>query len=102
MYAQRGIPALLSFCKDIGEVAAEGALFMNYASPMAMPTWACNKYGGVKTIGLCHGVEGGWHQIAEALGIPKAELDVICAGINHQTWYLSVKHKGKELTGKLR
>ncbi len=101
MYGQRTIPVLLDFCKDIREVAAPGCLFMNYSNPMAMNTWACNQYGGVRTVGLCHGVQGGCHQIAQALGIPERELDFICAGINHQTWYISVKHKGREMTGKL-
>ncbi len=101
MYAQRSIPLLLDFCKDIREVGGRDCLFMNYSNPMAMNTWACNKYGGVNTLGLCHGVQGGWGQIAEALGIPMRELDVVCAGINHQTWFLSVKHRGVELTGKL-
>ena len=102
MYAQRTIPALLDFCKDISEVSAPGCLFMNYSNPMAMNTWACNKYGyGVKVLGLCHGVMGGHWQIADALGLPKEEVDIICAGINHQTWYISIKHKGKDMTGKL-
>jgi len=100
MYGQRGIPVLLGICRDIREVAP-GAVFMNYANPMAMLTWACNKYGGVNAIGLCHGVEGGCRQIAEVLKIPRDELDIICAGINHQTWYLSVKHRGRELRQKL-
>ncbi len=59
MYAQRTIPALLSMCKDIREVAKPDALFLNYSNPMAMNVWACNKYGGVPTIGLCHGVQNG-------------------------------------------
>ena len=102
MYAQRGIPALLGFCKDISEVAAPGCRFITHVNPMAMNTWACSKYGyGVDTIGLCHGVEGGWWQIAEALGKKREELDIICAGINHQTWYVSVKHKGQDMTGKI-
>jgi alpha-galactosidase/6-phospho-beta-glucosidase family protein len=101
MYAQRGIPALLGFCKDIREVAAPGCVLINHSNPMAMLTWACNQYGGVKTIGLCHGVEGSWGQIAEVLGVPKQELDITAAGINHQTWFVSVKHKGKEMTPKL-
>jgi alpha-galactosidase len=67
MYAQRTIPALLDFCRDIREVAKPGALFLNYANPMAMNTWACNKYGGVKTIGLCHGVQAAHWQIARAV-----------------------------------
>jgi len=101
MYGQRGIPVLLDFCKDIREVASKDAVFMNYSNPMAMLTWACNQYGGVNTIGLCHGVQGGCHQIADVLGIPVNDLDFTCAGVNHQTWYVSVKHKGVELTGTL-
>ena len=102
MYAQRGIAALLDFCRDIREVAEPGCLLFNYANPMAMMTWAANKYGGVRTIGLCHGVQGGHWQIAQALGIAnKKEIDIICAGINHQTWYISVKHRGEDMTGRL-
>jgi alpha-galactosidase len=101
MYGQRGIAAILDFCKDIKEVAAPDCLMLNYANPNAMITWACNKYGGVKTIGLCHGVQHGHSQIAEVLGVKKEELDIICAGINHQTWYIKLKHKGEDMTSKL-
>ena len=101
MYGQRGIPVMLEFCKDIREVAEPGCLLLNYANPNAMITWACNKYGGVNTIGLCHGVQGGHQQIAEVLGLEQDEVDIICAGINHQTWYIQVKHKGEDMTGKL-
>lgn len=101
MYGQRGIAAMLDFCKDIREVSRPGVILLNYANPNAMVTWACNKYGGIKTIGLCHGVMGGHRQIAEALGYKQEEVDIICAGINHQTWYISVKHKGEDLLDKI-
>jgi len=102
MYAQRTIPVLLDCCQDIAEVAAPGCLFINHSNPMAMCMWAVNKAGhGVRNVGLCHGVEGGHWQIAEALGLPMSEVDIICAGINHQTWYISVKHKGVDMTPKL-
>ena len=101
MYGQRGIAAILDFCKDIKEVAETGAIMLNYSNPNAMMTWAANKYGGVKTIGLCHGVQGGHAQIASALGIPMEELDIICAGINHQTWYISAKYKGEDMLDKI-
>ncbi len=101
MYAQRGIPVMLDFCKDVKEVAEPGAMILNYANPMAMLTWAANKYGGVKTIGLCHGVQNGHRLIAEAFGIPQDEIDIICAGINHQTWYLRLDHNGRDLNSDL-
>lgn len=102
MYGQRVIPELLAFCKDIREVAEPGAILLNYSNPNAMATWACNKYGGVRTIGLCHGEIHGENQIAQVLGFKdRDDLDVICAGINHQTWYISVKHNGVEMKDKL-
>lgn len=100
MYAQRTIPVLLEFLKDMAEVSAPGALFLNHANPMAMNTWACVKYGhGVETVGLCHGVEGGWRQIADVLGVAQKDVDIVCAGINHQTWYVKVLCKGRLVGG---
>jgi alpha-galactosidase len=101
MYGQRTIPVILGICKDIKAAAAPDALFLNYSNPNAMNTWAANTYGGVRTLGLCHGVQGGHWQIAQVLGLPQSEVDIICAGINHQTWYIQVKHKGKDMRGKL-
>ncbi|MDR2303672.1 MAG: alpha-glucosidase/alpha-galactosidase, partial [Treponema sp.] len=97
MYGQRTVPVILDMCKDIREVAEKDALFLNYSNPNAMNTWAANTYGGVRTLGLCHGVQHGHAQIAEVLGLPVSEVDIICAGINHQTWYIQVLHKGKDM-----
>ena len=101
MYGQRGIPAILDFCRDIREVAKPNCIMLNYANPNAMMTWAANKYGGIKTIGLCHGVQNGHKLIAKAFGLDWKELDITCVGINHQTWYTSIKHNGIELKDKL-
>ena len=115
MYAQRGIPMLLDFCEDIKTHAADDVLFLNYSNPMAMLTWACNHYGGVDTVGLCHGVQGGHWQIArvatlwarkegligEDEKIEKKDVDIICAGINHQTWYVQVRWNGIDLVPHL-
>ncbi len=100
-YGQRGIPVVLDFCRDIREVAEPDCLLLNYSNPNAMLTWACIKYGGVRTLGLCHGVQGGHHQIAGALGLKKEQVDIVCAGINHQTWYVKVAHEGQDLTGRI-
>ncbi|MGE5221427.1 MAG: alpha-glucosidase/alpha-galactosidase [Omnitrophica WOR_2 bacterium] len=111
MYAQRTIPELLDICKDIREAAKPGALFINYSNPMAMNTWACSQYGGVNMVGLCHGVQGGHWQITQCVEmwakeqglIPpdykmhRREVDVIAAGINHQTWFIKVSWRGHDM-----
>jgi alpha-galactosidase len=112
MYAQRGIPVLLDFCADMEEVAHEDVLFLNYSNPMAMLTWACNEYTNIPTIGLCHGVIGGHSQICEVITLlgkekgwhsddtvlTRKDVDIVCAGINHQTWYVQVRYMGKDMT----
>jgi alpha-galactosidase len=108
MYAQRTIPELLEFCKDIRAVAKPEALFINYSNPMAMNTWACNKYGGVQMVGLCHGVQGAHWQITECVEmwakrqgmlpadakLHRRDVQVIAAGLNHQTWFIKVEWNG--------
>ena len=112
MYAQRTIPALLDFCKDIREVAKPGAWMLNYANPMAMNTWAASEYGGVCTIGLCHGVQGAHWQITRAIehwarakkiiGADetldhKTDVQVVAAGLNHQTWFVKINFRGHDI-----
>lgn len=117
MYGQRGIAAILDFCRDIREVAKPEAVMFNYANPMVMLTWAANEYGGVTTIGLCHGVAGGHYQIAKVIEhmvnkgrkpgsksyteVTREDVDIICAGINHQTWYIQAIYNGEDWTGRL-
>jgi len=111
MYAQRGIAAILGFCRDIREVAKPGCMMFNYANPMAMLTWAANVFGKVPTVGLCHGVQGGHWQISDCAthwarkhgliaqdeSVQKKDVDIVCAGINHQTWYVKATWRGIDL-----
>ncbi len=97
MYAQRGIFAMLDFCRDIREVAKPGCVLFNYANPMAMMTWAANAFGGVQCVGLCHGVQHGAAMIEEALGLTPGELNYACAGINHQSWYYRLFARGRNI-----
>ena len=117
MYGQRNIPAILDFCADINAVSADDALMLNYANPNAMNTWAANEFGGVPTVGLCHGVMGGHWQICSVIShlinkgkkpgskgfrhIDKSDVDIICAGLNHQTWYIQVIFDGEDWTDRL-
>lgn len=117
MYGQRNIPQILAFCQDIRELARPDVLFLNYANPNCMNTWAANQYGRVNAVGLCHGVQGGHWQIAEVIELlanegrepgspgykkvsPK-DVEIVCAGINHQTWYIRALYDGQDWTGRL-
>jgi alpha-galactosidase len=78
------------------------ALFLNYTNPMAMLVWAMDRTTPIRTVGLCHSVQGTAGDIAEWLGVPVAEVDYLCAGINHMAFYLRLAHQKRDLYPDLR
>jgi alpha-galactosidase len=115
MYGQRGIAFMLGLCEDIRDVAEPDALLLNYCNPMAMMTWAAIVHGRVRCVGLCHGVQNTRGQIAgcvelwakrERLIPPDGrveghEIDVVAAGINHQTWFVQARWRGIDLIPRM-
>lgn len=95
-YGLRSVPFLLDLAADMRSVCPD-ALLIQYQNPMAINQWALRRAGGVRTVGVCHGVQGTTRQIARVFGLPMAELEVTAAGINHQTWFIRVDHKGRSL-----
>jgi len=96
MRALRTIPVYLEMCQDMEELCPDVTL-LNYVNPLAMLTWAINKATQIKTVGLCHSVQGTAHALAHDIGIPPEEINYICAGINHMAFYLKFERDGEDL-----
>jgi|LSQX01.3.fsa_nt_gb alpha-galactosidase len=99
--ALRTIPEMLAICRDIEELCPQ-ALLLNYTNPMAMLCQAMLKTTKVNVTGLCHSVQGTAAMLAGWAGVPFGELDYLCAGINHLSWYLKLEHKGEDIYPILR
>lgn len=99
--ALRTIPVMLDFAKDIREVCPD-ALFLNYTNPMATLTAAMIRYGGVKTVGLCHSVQVCVPYLFRLLGMDKENVQWKIAGINHMAWLLEVTRDGKDLYPEIK
>ena len=99
--ALRTIPVMLDMCHDMEQVCPD-TTFLNYVNPMAMNTWAVSKATSIKTVGLCHSVQGTAQQLAEYMDIPLKELTYRCAGINHMAFYLDLQHNGQDAYPLLR
>ncbi len=100
MRGLRTIPVLLNICRDMEELCP-GALFLNYVNPMAMNCWAIGRASSIKTVGLCHSVQGTAAMLARDLGVPPAEVTYLCAGINHLAFYLRFERDGEDLYPRL-
>ena len=96
----RSAPAYREIVADMLEVCP-GALLINYANPMAMACWYLSSLG-IKTVGLCHSVQGTSRMLAEQLNVPYDELHYLSAGINHQAWFLEFKHGREDLLPRMR
>jgi alpha-galactosidase len=92
---------MLDICRDMEELCPD-ALFLQYVNPMAINTWAIHRASKIKTVGLCHSVQGTAQMLAEDLGIPYDEINYICAGINHMAFYLRFERHGEDLYPRLR
>jgi alpha-galactosidase len=99
--ALRTIPTMLEICSDMEELCPK-ALLLNYTNPMAMLCHAMQRETSIKVTGLCHSVQGTAHMLANWLGVNPIEIDYVCAGINHTSWFLKLQHKGQDLYPRLR
>lgn len=99
--ALRTIPVVLEIARDMEQLCPR-ALLLNYANPMAMVCWALGEQTRLRFLGLCHGVQTTLDLISRYVGVPKGEIDYLCAGINHMAWFLKLEQQGRDLYPILR
>lgn len=88
MRGLRTIPVLLDMCRDMEELCPD-VTFLQYVNPMVMNCWAISRATKIKTVGLCHSVQGTAEQLARDINVPIDEINFVCAGINHMAFYLT-------------
>ena len=104
MRALRTIPVLHAFARDMEEVCPN-AWFLNYTNPMSILCGYMQRYTGIKTIGLCHSVQGCSYWLLKDLGLEnklqgRSEL---IAGINHMGWLLKINDReGNDLYPEIK
>jgi len=91
----RTLPDMMDIVHDMEKVCPD-AVLLNYTNPMAMLVSAIQKQTFIKVTGLCHSVQGTAMMLADWIGAPYDEIDYLCAGINHQAWYLKYKWNGMD------
>lgn len=96
----RSVTAYRDIAADARELCPD-ATYINYANPMAMATAYLNALG-LRTVGLCHSVQGTTRMLARTLGVPYEEVHYRCAGINHQAWVLELRRGDEDLYPRLR
>ena len=101
MRGLRTIPVLLDMCADMEELCPD-VWFLNYTNPMAINCRAISRASSIRTVGLCHSVQGTAFELSLDLGIPYQEIDYLAAGINHMAFYLRFERDGEDLYPRLQ
>lgn len=92
MRGLRTIPVFMEMAADMSAVCPD-VMLLNYVNPMAPITWSIYRATPIKTVGLCHSVQGTAEQLAHDIRVPIEEINYLCAGINHMAFYLRFERK---------
>ena len=93
MRGLRTIPVLVDIGKDIMDICPN-ALWLQYVNPMCSNMIAINNAcPGIKSVGLCHSVQGTAEMLARDLNEKIENIDYLCAGINHMAFYKKFSKK---------
>ena len=101
MRALRTIPVFLEMTQEMEQLCPD-VTHLNYVNPMAMNCLAMNRASKIKTVGLCHSVQGTAEQLAGDIGVPIEDISYLCAGINHVAFYLKFERDGEDLYPLIR
>jgi alpha-galactosidase len=99
----RSVPLMLEIGQDVERLAPNAVMF-NYTNPENRVCLALRRYTTTRVVGLCHSVAEAIDRCARVLGRPRSEIDARAAGVNHFTWFTSVRdaRDGSDLMPELR
>ncbi len=99
--ALRSIPALIEYCGLAREYSKPDVRIFNFTNPSGLVTQALRDEGFDNVYGICDGPNGFFKEVCEVLGIKLEDLSVECFGLNHLSWFRSIKINGKEMIKEL-
>ena len=100
-FAMRSIPALVRYCELTRKTAKKGAPIFNFTNPAGLVTQALQDRGYESALGICDAPTSLFGQIAKMENVPSAAVDAECFGLNHLSWFRSIRIQGEDRTQRL-
>lgn len=97
----RHLAVISEIAKEL-EGVSPNAVILQYSNPMVIISRAIQASSSIRSVGLCHSVQGTSEQLAEYIGAPGDEIKHWVAGINHMSWFLKFEWNGKDAYPLLR
>jgi len=94
-YGMRQIKLVMDICADM-EACCPDAVFLDASNPMPMLVNAINNHTKFTAYGFCSvawRAPDGYRWLANMLGRDKDEISAVSAGLNHFSWFMSIRDK---------
>ena len=99
--ALRSIPALIPYCEMARDSAAPGFMMFNFTNPAGLVTQALRDLGYGFVYGICDAPTGLLRQVARLYGRPSSDFRSELIGLNHLSYFTSLKLDGREVLPEL-
>lgn len=96
-FAMRSIPPLAEYCELIKKYADKNVKVFNFTNPAGVVSQALRDMGYDFTFGICDAPSGLLHSFAKLYGVEQDEITGDCYGLNHLSYFKSIKQNGKEI-----
>lgn len=100
-FAMRSVPALREYCELIKKYSKPGVKVFNFTNPAGVVSQTLRDMGYDFTYGICDAPSSLLHDFAALYGKSQDEITGECYGLNHLSFFSSIKLCGREIMPEL-
>ncbi len=100
-FAMRSVPALARYCELAKQYGSKHVKIFNFTNPAGVVSQTLRDMGYDFTFGICDAPSSLLHSFAKMYGVPQDAVTGDCYGLNHLSFFQSVRLNGREIMGEL-
>lgn len=100
-FAMRSVPALVQYCKLAKQYASPNVKIFNFTNPAGVVSQTLRDMGYDFTFGICDAPSSFLHSVARLYHAAPEALTGECYGLNHLSFFDSIRLNGEEIMPKL-
>lgn len=100
-FAMRSVPVLADYCELIKKYGKKDVKVFNFTNPAGVVSQTLRDMGYDFTYGICDAPSSLLHSFAKLYGVSQDEVTGECYGLNHLSFFKSIKLNGREIMPEL-
>ena len=100
-FAMRSVPALAEYCELIKKYSSKSVKVFNFTNPAGVVSQTLRDMGYDFTFGICDAPSSLLRSFAKLYNVPPESITGNCYGLNHLSFFNSIRLNGKEILPEL-